>query len=425
MEIYVGRKVNMNPHFIRVNQNNLEINRNFPCPNTLNNFKNLQAGDILIYINNDQVLNLQELSTKSNPSEIEIYKIDTSPSTSTNSLIVQIEKIFSDPQIYRTLQNIVFNELQKIPHVFFDPSANNYFERIFNISKYSNNLSAHNLIEIFNYIIKIIDSLQFLPQTIIQGPPGTGKTRLAKMIANFIVNGTFSDKIQQNQSQIKIIQFHPGYSYDDFIRGMEVSIINTRKQRKLQIQQNQLNYAYIDKILVKIANQAQKDLQKPYFLIIDEINRADLNSLLGELIYALEYRGEDIELLYPDSSGKRTFSLPPNLYIIGTMNTADRSTESLDYAIRRRFAFHFVPAQKGFAKNQQKFQEANDIVKEYIAPDYDYEDFAIGHSYFIGDDREIRKNIAQQVKPMLKEYLKDGILDYSKKDEILEKIRNL
>jgi len=265
-------------------------------------------------------------------------------------------------------------------------------------------------------INQIIDSLQFLPQTILQGPPGTGKTRLAKIIANFIVNGTLSDKITQNKNQIKIIQFHPGYSYDDFIRGMEVST-----------NQGQLNYNYVDKTLIDIAYRAKNDSDNPYFLIIDEINRAELHSVLGELIYALEYRGEDIELLYPDSSGNRTFSLPPNLYIIGTMNTADRSTEPIDYAIRRRFTFHFIKAQQDFANDKQKFQEANDIVKNknYIAPDYDYEDFAIGHSYFIGSSQEINKKIRYQVKPILKEYLKDGILNFSKKDEIIKEINKL
>ena len=155
MEIYVGRKVNMNQHFIRVNQNNLEIDQNFPCSNTITNFQKLQKDDILIFINNDEVYNLKELSSKSYPSDIEIYEITSSPNTKNNPWAVGIKKIYSKTQKYKTLQNIIFNELQNIPHIFFDPNKKTYYERIFNISMYNTNSSAQkiqDLIEIFDQI---------------------------------------------------------------------------------------------------------------------------------------------------------------------------------------------------------------------------------------------------------------------------------
>jgi MoxR-like ATPase len=185
--------------------------------------------------------------------------------------------------------------------------------------------------------------------------------------------------------------------------------------------------------------------EKQYVLIIDEINRANLPTVLGELIYALEYRGEPVEGTY-DIDGDRTLVLPPNLYIIGTMNTADRSVGHIDYAIRRRFAFVDVlpsPAPvHSAAKNLFKqvselfvsnydlidWLDPNPIRSEYVAADFHPEDIWIGHSYFMSDkqdeedakaDLEIR--LKYEILPLLKEYVKDGLL----LPEAEEKIKKL
>lgn len=159
--------------------------------------------------------------------------------------------------------------------------------------------------------------------------------------------------------------------------------------------------------------------QKDYVLIIDEINRANLSSVLGELIYALEYRGEEVESIY-EVDGSNKLILPPNLYIIGTMNTADRSVGHIDYAIRRRFAFvHVSPkdltAELGvkfhkilFDKVALMFQYDTNLSKEF-----DAEDVQLGHSYFIdksedGGSMDVR--LEYEIKPILREYIKDGIL---------------
>jgi len=181
-----------------------------------------------------------------------------------------------------------------------------------------------------------------------------------------------------------------------------------------------------------------------YVLIIDEINRANLPAVLGELIYALEYRGENVQSMY-DLEGNRNLVLPPNLFIIGTMNTADRSVGHIDYAIRRRFAFvDVLPSQ------EQVHPIAKDLFKAvselfvskydsldwkdpkpersiFIATDFRPEEIWIGHSYFMSEkenDFEVRQELELRLKyeilPLLKEYLKDGLLMPNAEGKILE-----
>ena len=169
-------------------------------------------------------------------------------------------------------------------------------------------------------------------------------------------------------------------------------------------------------------------------LIIDEINRANLSSVLGELIYALEYRGEPVKSMY-DIDGNNTITIPPNLYIIGTMNTADRSVGVMDYAVRRRFAFVDVlpkiideSSLKGkkfkldtFQKVSTLFvtnniQEESDGVlnhSEHLSDEFRPEYVWLGHSYFIYEDDNFESQLKYEIIPILKEYVKDGILKES------------
>ena len=180
---------------------------------------------------------------------------------------------------------------------------------------------------------------------------------------------------------------------------------------------------------------------KNYVLVIDEINRANLSSVLGELIYALEYRGEYVESMY-DIEQDRKITLPSNLYIIGTMNTADRSVGQIDYAIRRRFAFVDVSPktlshtelneQRGenepelffkedvFLNVKKLFLNENDKNSEYLSDEFDAKDVQLGHSYFIYSDNNFDINLNYEIKPILREYIKDGILKYSAIDKIEE-----
>ena len=168
---------------------------------------------------------------------------------------------------------------------------------------------------------------------------------------------------------------------------------------------------------------------KNYIIVIDEINRANLSSVLGELIYALEYRGESVDSMY-SVDGSSKLVLPENLYIIGTMNTADRSVGHIDYAIRRRFAFVDVmpkdlSAEPNIIFHKILFDKVAALFDTNLSQEFEKQDVQLGHSYFIdksieGGSMDIR--LEYEIKPILREYVKDGILIG---EDIKEKIENL
>ena len=171
------------------------------------------------------------------------------------------------------------------------------------------------------WIARVVDALHRRGQVILYGPPGTGKTFVAKAL---------TDAITRRPDAARRIQFHPSYTYEDFFAGY-------RPREK----NGQLVFELAKGPLSRIAEDARRDPDVAHVLLIDEINRANLSKVFGELYYLLEYRDEAIDLLYAGSGidGGDTFSLPKNVLVIGTMNTADRSIALLDSAMRRRFSF--------------------------------------------------------------------------------------
>jgi 5-methylcytosine-specific restriction protein B len=163
---------------------------------------------------------------------------------------------------------------------------------------------------------KIADLLWDRKQLIFYGPPGTGKTYLAKALARHLTE----------DGAVKLVQFHPSYTYEDFFEGF-------RPQGE---DGGRLSFKLTPGPFRLFAEAAKANPATPYILIIDEINRANLAKVFGELYFLLEYRDEAISLQY---SPKEEFTLPENLFVIGTMNTADRSIARIDTAMRRRFAF--------------------------------------------------------------------------------------
>ncbi|PTT68091.1 McrB family protein [Arthrobacter sp. HMWF013] len=168
---------------------------------------------------------------------------------------------------------------------------------------------------------EIAELLEENRQLVLYGPPGTGKTYLAKHLAAELADDSTDERV-------KLVQFHPSYAYEDFFEGY----------RPDKTDEGQVSFKLVAGPLRRLAEEAAKpgNESKPYFLIIDEMNRANLAKVFGELYFLLEYRDDRIYLQY---SPNEPFTLPDNLYIIGTMNTADRSIAMMDAAIRRRFAF--------------------------------------------------------------------------------------
>lgn len=232
---------------------------------------------------------------------------------------------------------------------------------------------------------------------ILQGPPGVGKTWMAKRLAYSIM------KIK-DPSRVVLIQFHQSYSYEDFIMGYRPAGTGFELKKGPFYE------------FCKIAEIDSDDTE--YFFIIDEINRGNLSKIFGELFMLIENdkRGNEIRLLYSDEK----FSIPKNVYIIGTMNTADRSLAMLDYALRRRFAFFELNASfesKGFKNykermNNNKFNNLIKCVKklnEDIINDESLgEGFSIGHSYFCNLDKITNKVLSRIIEfeliPLIKEY---------------------
>lgn len=286
---------------------------------------------------------------------------------------------------------------------------------------------------------KIVDLLIYKKQIILQGPPGTGKTYTAKEIAynmvfdEFISNDMDQKKVEmkllEDSGRYKLIQFHPAYTYEDFVRGI-IATTNTH---------DQIEYKVANKTLAQFAQTALDNPLANYVLIIDEINRANLPAVLGELIYALEYRydeknsgGTTVESIYAlkankdDMEGDRSLRLPSNLYIIGTMNTADRSVGHIDYAIRRRFAFVDILPDKSiisFPLAIEFFTEIENLFEKHTASDFEKDNVMLGHSYFLVDNnKDLRLKLKYEVLPILKEYFKDGVINKSEASMQLLKI---
>jgi 5-methylcytosine-specific restriction protein B len=293
------------------------------------------------------------------------------------------------------------------------------------------------------------DVLNVVPQIVLQGPPGTGKTYAAKRLAARLLRideqsvteeekdnrGDFHDaRFDEHQMQDKcwqIVQFHPAYGYDDFIRGI---------QAEPTITGNSIDFKVVPRVLDKLVRQHKPD-KSTTVLIIDEINRANLAQVLGELIYSLEYRGSEVETPYAieTPNGKdSTLRIPPkSFYIIGTMNTADRSIGRIDYAVRRRFAFLQLSPEPSVITEQLGISDrdrsrARDLFNAvaalfvhsasdgYLAPEFHRDDVQVGHTYFLGRGETVRIKFAYQVYPLLREYFKDGILvpDQNEKIEL-------
>ncbi len=237
---------------------------------------------------------------------------------------------------------------------------------------------------------------------ILQGAPGVGKTYAAKRLAYSLIGA-------KDDSKIEMVQFHQNYSYEDFVMGYRPS------ENGFNLQKG---------VFYEFCQKARNDLENDYYFIIDEINRGNLSSIFGELLMLIEsdYRDVPVTLVYKK---EEKFSVPHNVYIIGMMNTADRSIAMIDYALRRRFSFFTMHPGFETAGFKQMQQEANseifnELIKRLIELNKDIaedtslgEGFCIGHSYFVYDkdkpqtggvDAWLKNVIEYDICPMIDEY---------------------
>lgn len=285
---------------------------------------------------------------------------------------------------------------------------------------------------------------------ILWGPPGTGKTyeseQVVKELLEVKVDENFEEKYlfskgymnRNEKGYYEIVQFHPNYTYQDFIGGISP-----------KLRGNNVSYELREGIFKKFCDTANKDenKNKKFIFIIDEINRAELSAVFGELLYALEYRGKPINLPH----FKSPFTIPSNIYIIGTMNNVDKSLVTFDLALRRRF---------GFFKLMPKLEVIKDVLSEVIDEEslskyYDKceklnkdivikldlgENYQIGQSYFLKIRDFLEKNENEEIienqnitsfeleklwiynlEPLLEEYLGMSIED----NEVMNKLESL
>ena len=231
------------------------------------------------------------------------------------------------------------------------------------------------------------------------------------------INSNFQQSGDENNDFIRKVTFHPSYSYEDFVEGFRPNVDGGTQP-----------YVLNDGIFKEICNEAKNDLENNYVLLIDEINRGNIPKIFGELITVIEngYRGPEYVRALAYSKNKDDFYVPKNLYIIGTMNTADKSLVQMDEALRRRFVFEELMPEPNLLETEnrpgKKYKDILENINKKIIEGIrikQFRDRQIGHSYFWKDpfgDKEMRLVIKYQIIPLLQDYFYD---DYEEIRRIL------
>lgn len=266
-----------------------------------------------------------------------------------------------------------------------------------------------------------LDQWKSKKNLILQGAPGVGKTFVARRLAYALMG-------EKDDNRVKSVQFHQSYGYEDFVQGIKPVSNNGRTGFELR-----------DGVFYNFCVEARRDDKKEYVFIIDEINRGNISRIFGELLMLIEKdkREQKYAVQLADrEEGQKSFFVPDNVYILGLMNTADRSLAVVDYALRRRFRFVTIEpafANEGFSKHMEKncgkeladeiIQKLNELNKKIAGDTANLgPGFCVGHSYFmeVNDHDDFKNVIDFEIKPLLREYWFDQIKTAEQQIESLQ-----
>ncbi len=364
------------------------------------NFIDARVGDCIIgyeSTHTKQVVGLFEVSKESDGKHISFIKTESLATPIDYSELKNLPEL-SNMQFLKNSQGSFF----KLTEAEYDTILNiireeNPISPVMELDKYTQEDFLEEVYISAEEYESLASLLQSKKNIILQGAPGVGKTFCSERLAYSILGC-------KDESKVELIQFHQNYTYEDFIMGYKPNEEGGFKLKR--------------GIFYNFCKKAESDPSNKYFFIIDEINRGNLSRIFGELMMLIEnsHRGESLKLAYSDEP----FSVPENIYIIGMMNTADRSLAMIDYALRRRFSFFdikpgfeseaFKQYQNGL--NNEKFNNVIDAVvslNSIIEKDDSLgSGFCIGHSYFCGqksiDEIWLKNVVEYDIIPMLREY---------------------
>ena len=295
---------------------------------------------------------------------------------------------------------------------------------------------------------KYIRLLQESKNLILTGAPGTGKTYITTALAVLMCDRErYTEdhrqlkavyKQLQQEGRIGFTTFHQSMDYEDFVEGLKPE---TLKPSEASTSDGYMRFVVKKGLLRQMCDNAEAEPDRNFLLIIDEINRANISKVLGELITLLEPSkrlGAEDEFTVTLPYSGDTFGVPSNLYIIGTMNTADRSLGYIDYAIRRRFAFcplisssmAILDYYEGneselYLKERELMTRVRSIIQTHHSLDFEVDDIMVGHSYFMSKDEDMYDfNLKYKIRPLLLEYLRDGLL-VERGTEVADAIKGL
>ena len=379
------------------------------------NFLDAKAGDIIIgYESNPvkQIVAIGRVSAEQDGEKLFFEKVEGLTSPIDYAILKgcpELERMeyFQNPQgslfkLTRGEYDFILDMIREENPVATEASIDAYTKSDFLDEVYMTEKRYENLVAV----------LRNKKNIILQGAPGVGKTFAARRLA-------WSMMGEKDDSRIEFVQFHQNYSYEDFMMGYK------------PVEDGfELKYGIFYRFCQKAANQPDKE----FFFIIDEINRGNMSKIFGELLMLIEkdYRGTKATLAYNGLS----FSVPKNLYIIGMMNTADRSLAMIDYALRRRFSFFEVEPgfdSEGFIHYQNSLNnetlnelvnKVKDLNREISLDKSLGKGFCIGHSYFCGRDvcteEWLHSIVDYDILPMLSEYWFDDANKLQRWENILQ-----